>query len=290
VSAAPTDPLLDPAVARLQHEFAVMSGRLLLWERQQATLAAIAHRALVTDDLTEVLEVAVELVADALEVETLALYEHRPEGWIRAASVGLVEDRGDGGPLAHPATTLPGARVVAVPDGSGGSGWGVLIAQRDGGHEPDADDEQGFLAAVAELLGDVVAAQVRKREQRERDRTLTALVERETSFVWTAGPDGLGRTSVSAAYDRLWGRSAAHLAGHPHDWLAAIDIDDVPSVLAALERAATGGYDLRYRIWRPDGSWRLIRDRATPLLDEAGRVTRVVGLAEDVTAAATPHP
>ncbi len=40
---------------------------------------------------------------------------------------------------------------------------------------------------------------------------------------------------------------------------------------------------MQYRIVRPDGDLRWIWDRAVPIRDEAGRVTRIVGIAEDIT-------
>lgn len=44
-----------------------------------------------------------------------------------------------------------------------------------------------------------------------------------------------------------------------------------------------GEYDEQYRIVRPDGEIRWIRDRAFPVRDAQGRVSRVAGLAEDIT-------
>src|SRR5262249_9446200 len=42
-------------------------------------------------------------------------------------------------------------------------------------------------------------------------------------------------------------------------------------------------YDVEYRIIRPDGEIRWIHDRGDRILDGRGRVTRVQGVAEDVT-------
>jgi signal transduction histidine kinase len=44
-----------------------------------------------------------------------------------------------------------------------------------------------------------------------------------------------------------------------------------------------GTYDEQYRITRPDGSIRWIRDRAYPIRDDRGKVYRVTGIAADVT-------
>jgi two-component system sensor histidine kinase UhpB len=49
--------------------------------------------------------------------------------------------------------------------------------------------------------------------------------------------------------------------------------------------AASGGseFDVSYRIVRPDGSIRWIRDRGFPVRDEAGSIYRFAGIAEDIT-------
>jgi diguanylate cyclase (GGDEF)-like protein len=49
------------------------------------------------------------------------------------------------------------------------------------------------------------------------------------------------------------------------------------------KQARTGTTDSEYRIVRPDKSIRWIRNRTFPVKDEAGKVFRVVGFAEDIT-------
>ena len=44
-----------------------------------------------------------------------------------------------------------------------------------------------------------------------------------------------------------------------------------------------GGYDVEYRIVRPDGAVRWIRDRAFPVRNQQGEVYRIAGIAEDIT-------
>jgi signal transduction histidine kinase len=57
-----------------------------------------------------------------------------------------------------------------------------------------------------------------------------------------------------------------------------------PGVGAALTKQISGEYDQTYRIQRPDGSIRWIRDRAFPIRDKSGAIYRVAGIAEDITA------
>jgi PAS domain S-box-containing protein len=88
---------------------------------------------------------------------------------------------------------------------------------------------------------------------------------------------------VSPAYEEIWGRSVASLLASPRDWIDAIHADDRERVLQALPRQARGEYAEEYRIVRPDGEVRWIRDRAFPVLGEGREVHRIVGIAEDIT-------
>ncbi len=128
----------------------------------------------------------------------------------------------------------------------------------------------------------------------ERKRTLTALQESEERFreiaeqisqvFWVSSPAQNKVLYVSPAYEKVWGRNCADLYGNPLNWAEAIHVDDRPRVLQAVNsRQVTGEYDEEYRVIRPDGTMRWIRDRAFPVRNEDGSVQRIVGIADDIT-------
>jgi PAS domain S-box-containing protein len=89
---------------------------------------------------------------------------------------------------------------------------------------------------------------------------------------------------VSPSYAQVWGRPCDELYRSPRAWLEAVHPDDHPRVLhAALTKQAAGAYREEYRIIRPDGTVRWIRDQAFPIRDAAGVVHRIAGLAEDIS-------
>jgi PAS domain S-box-containing protein len=89
---------------------------------------------------------------------------------------------------------------------------------------------------------------------------------------------------VSPAYEVIWGRSLRELYSKPRDWLDAIHPEDRDRVLKASQtKQLAGAYDEEYRIVRPDGSVRWIRDRAFPVQNEGAGDIRVAGIAEDIT-------
>lgn len=89
---------------------------------------------------------------------------------------------------------------------------------------------------------------------------------------------------LSPAYEKIWGRDPNSLIKSPESWSLAIHSNDRERVVEAVQtKLTTGQYDEVYRIYRPDGSIRWIRDRAYLLYNENGSVYRVVGTAEDIT-------
>lgn len=89
---------------------------------------------------------------------------------------------------------------------------------------------------------------------------------------------------ISPAYETLWHRRREELYATPDSYRESIHPDDRDAEVQTKHRQAAGGAtDLEYRIVRPDGEVRWIRDRSYPVLNEAGSVERIVGTARDVT-------
>ncbi len=89
---------------------------------------------------------------------------------------------------------------------------------------------------------------------------------------------------VSPAYEAIWGRTCESLYAAPRSWLDAIHPEDKERIVGALPKQAKGEYQEEYRILRPDGGVEWIRDRTFPIRDETGKVYRVAGIAECITA------
>ncbi|WP_341939232.1 PAS domain-containing hybrid sensor histidine kinase/response regulator [Marinimicrobium sp. C2-29] len=88
---------------------------------------------------------------------------------------------------------------------------------------------------------------------------------------------------VSPAFESVWGHSCDSLYQDPELWYTAIVAEDRDRVSAKRPFQREGGYDVEYRVERPDGSRRWVHDRAYPIRDENGQVVRLAGLAVDVT-------
>lgn len=119
------------------------------------------------------------------------------------------------------------------------------------------------------------------RESEERFRQIAETIQ---EVFWISDIKKGKVFYISPAYERIWGRSCESLLKAPHNWLEAIHPDDQERVKhAALTRQMDGGYDEEYRILRPDGAVRWIRDRAFPVCNASRQVYRIVGVAQDIT-------
>ena len=89
---------------------------------------------------------------------------------------------------------------------------------------------------------------------------------------------------VSPAYEEVWGRTCQSLYENPLSWIDGVHPDDREMVKVQVEQQLRGmSTDTEFRVARPDGSLRWVRCHAFPIKDPEGEVSRVAGLAEDIT-------
>jgi PAS domain S-box-containing protein len=160
--------------------------------------------------------------------------------------------------------------------------------------------KDGVLLPVATVCntirehGEIVGTVVTLKDESERNAVESALRENETRFrqvteniaevFWMTSIDKNRMIYISPGYKAIWGRSCESLYERPTSWMDAIHPEDRERVrLAAMEKQVEGKYDEEYRILRPDGSLRWIRDRAFPVRNENHEVYRIVGIAADIT-------
>lgn len=120
------------------------------------------------------------------------------------------------------------------------------------------------------------------RQLHETEGEFRQLAEHIREILWLGSPTLDQIYYVSPAYEMVWGRSCESLYRAPLSWLDAIDPQDRPRMEQVVQTSPSS-YDEEYRVVRPDGSVRWVRDRAFPVRDGKGQVIRVAGLAEDIT-------
>ncbi|MCX6953690.1 MAG: response regulator [Verrucomicrobia bacterium] len=119
---------------------------------------------------------------------------------------------------------------------------------------------------------------------RESEGRFRQVVESIQEVFWMSDVAKERVLYISPGFEAIWGRSCAALYVSMNVWVESLHEDDRDRVVEAARcKQALGTYDETYRIVRPDGSIRWIHDKAFPVRDLRGDVTRVVGVAEDVT-------
>ncbi len=137
---------------------------------------------------------------------------------------------------------------------------------------------------AAELKREMLDHTQTEEQLRKTMQQLRQLAENITDVFWmrNAGETRMGY--VSPAYEKVWGRSCRDLYQSPQLWTEAIHPEDRERVSRTTHDPGNNqAYDDQYRIVQPGGTVRWIRDRAFPVCDSAGRVVRMVGIAEDIT-------
>jgi len=144
--------------------------------------------------------------------------------------------------------------------------------------------EQRIKERTAALEREIGDRKQTEEQLRKTMQQLRQLAENISDAFWMRDSEETRMVYVSPAYEKIWGRSCKELYQSPDGWLRAIHPEDRDSIAQAmLTKQTTGEYNQEYRIFRPDGTLRWIRDRAFPIRDSSGKVIRVVGIAEDVT-------
>jgi PAS domain S-box-containing protein len=145
-------------------------------------------------------------------------------------------------------------------------------------------DSTGRPVRILQVNADITERKAAEARLRETDQQFRQLAENISEVFWMSDPSQNQLLFVSPAYEALWGHTCQSLYASPSTWFEAVHPEDRDRVLqSSLTRQVEGAYDEQYRIVRPDGAIRWIRNRAFPVRDASGQVNRVVGVAQDLT-------
>jgi PAS domain S-box-containing protein len=142
----------------------------------------------------------------------------------------------------------------------------------------------GTANQVLGIATDITARKQAEKALRQSEERFRQIAENIREVFWITEPRDSKLVYISPAYEEVWGRSCRTLSEVYSTWLDTIHPDDRARLTEAAMTVQEGGqYDLEYRIVRPDGEIRWVRDRAFSIVNVSGEVYRVAGVIDDVT-------
>ena len=159
----------------------------------------------------------------------------------------------------------------------GGELWALVSSSAI---KDDTGSFQGAFAAIADIT-ELKQTSEALRESEDRFRQVTDNI---SDVFWVADLAKRELLYVSPAYEKIWGRSCESLQANFIESLESIHPEDRDRVQAKFfQTVLQGQYDEEFRILRPDGSVRWVRDRGFPIKNKQGETHRAAGVIEDIT-------
>jgi PAS domain S-box-containing protein len=133
---------------------------------------------------------------------------------------------------------------------------------------------------------DITAQKDAEAALRDSEERFRGYAEASLDVLWMTNAETGFLEYLSPAYEQVWGEVRDFVIQNPRRWeehLHPEDRERARNAIAATKRGER--QDVEYRIVRPDGRVRWIRDTAFPIPGPDGSVRRTAGLARDVTRA-----
>jgi PAS domain S-box-containing protein len=148
-------------------------------------------------------------------------------------------------------------------------------------------DQDGHPTRVLGVLLNIDPFKQAEFARRDSDEKFRQLAENIQDVFWISEINPSRLIYVSPAYETVWGRGVQDLYQNFYEWIDAIHPDDRDRMMQALQNdqqyQSESVVSYEYRILRPDGSIRWIRNRSFPIRSQTGVLIRLAGIAEDIT-------
>ncbi|MGC2467086.1 MAG: PAS domain S-box protein [Candidatus Acidiferrum sp.] len=144
--------------------------------------------------------------------------------------------------------------------------------------------EKNILIGAVVTFVDITERRTAQHALQQSEEMFRQLAEniREVLFIKT--PDPPRMAYISPAYEEVFGRPCQELYDRADAWIDSVHPEDRHRVLGVFEQSMRGvATAMEYRLVRPDGSIRWIHARNFPVQDSHGKLSRIVGIAEDIT-------
>ena len=141
---------------------------------------------------------------------------------------------------------------------------------------------QGRPAVIGTSL-DITDRKRTEEKLRESEEIFRQLAENIREVFYIYEQDSKKLRYVSPAYTEIWGRTIQSIYEEPKSFLDTVHPEDRDRVRKSLKKKSLGEVEAVYRIMRPDGSIRWIKDHSYPIHDHSGKTRRYAGITADIT-------
>ncbi|PWB69633.1 MAG: hypothetical protein C3F07_19110 [Anaerolineales bacterium] len=145
-------------------------------------------------------------------------------------------------------------------------------------------EEQNLINSIADDLRLWLENRRAEEQLRSSEERFRQMAENIQEGFWLTDAITGEDIYMSPAIGKIWGRPIDRMMRDPKVFMDSILPEDREKVAGTIKKQQRGHQtEMEYRIVRPDGTVRWVRDRAFPILDESGRAIRVAGIAADIT-------
>ncbi|MEN6446820.1 MAG: PAS domain S-box protein [Syntrophaceae bacterium] len=144
-------------------------------------------------------------------------------------------------------------------------------------------DSWGRIVGAIESLRDITEQKRTEEALRASEERFRMMAEVSPDIFWIATPDLSRNIYLSPAFEKIFGIPREQLYCDAKAWPRIIHPEDREKTLALFEKALGQDRELEYRIMRPDGTIRWVRDRVSSIRDDQGAVMAITGMVEDIT-------
>lgn len=176
--------------------------------------------------------------------------------------------------------------IVVMPIVVAGSWWGHLAYDQVEEDRVWQKAELDALRVVANILGAAIGREQAARKLSETEARYRSLIETVPAATYIDTVDAVSKAIyMSPQVEDIFGYTPEEWVREPELWERGVHPDDLPEVVARIERLNADGvpYEAEYRFRRPDGRVVWVHDQAVVIRDEHGRPIFCQGVMFDIT-------
>jgi PAS domain S-box-containing protein len=145
-------------------------------------------------------------------------------------------------------------------------------------------DESGTATRMDGLSTDITDRKQAEAALSESESRLNSILNSLKDVVWSVSASTFEVLYLNPATESVYQRPRQDFFDNPQVWFDSIHPEDRDRAFEYNRKViAEGSGDIEYRILRPDGEVRWVRDKSRVIYDETGKAVRIDGLASDIT-------